>query len=255
MTLKQEVARIPTIDLLQDIQNMRSLAEALMKTKHYQQLGPEGIFAVIQKAKSLNISPLEALNGGFYYVQGRVEMSSQMMNQLIRSRGHSIQKDPKSTKQLCILHGKRADNGDTWTVSFSVEDAQRAGIYRQNSPWTKFPEAMCFARALSMLARQLFPDVIQGCYVEGEIGDALNISQAEQSVEEILTITHEQAQYLETIIGEDEEYKKKLLGFFRIDSIEQIPSSQWERVIASVQKHSEEKDQVSEEESLEAVEV
>ena len=242
MSLKQEFVRtqqLHPVDLLQDIQNMRSVAEALMKTRHYQQLGPDGIFAVIQKAKSLNINPLEALNGGLYYVQGRVEMSAQMMNQLIRSRGHSIQKDSKSTKQLCILHGKRADNGDTWSVNFGVEDAQRAGIYRPNTPWTKFTEAMCFARALSMLARQLFPDVIQGCYVEGEICDSLNTEPTQSETSN--TIAHDQIQYLETLIGDDEEYTKKLLAFFKIDSFEQLHISQWDRIVASAKRHVEEK--------------
>ena len=65
----------------------------LIETKHYQQLGPDGIFAVVQKAKSLNIHPMEALNGGLYYVQGRVEMSAQMMNQT-----HSISLDTQPRK-------------------------------------------------------------------------------------------------------------------------------------------------------------
>lgn len=50
-------------------------------------------------------------------------MSAQLMNQLIRYRGHSIQKDSKSTKELCVLHGKRADNGDAWNDSCGIEDA------------------------------------------------------------------------------------------------------------------------------------
>lgn len=228
-------------DLLEDLQNTRNLAEALIKTKHYQQLGSDGIFAVIQKAKSLNINPLDALNGGLYYVQGRVEMSAQLMNQLIRSRGHSIQKDPKSTKHLCILHGVRADTGDKWTINFGIEDAKQAGIYRQNSPWAKFPEAMCFARALSMLARQLFPDVIQGCYVEGEIRDSANTEfPAEEEAQKVPeTISEEQANHLTDLIGDDDDYKTKLLSFFKIESLNQIPANQWERILASVQKHCE----------------
>jgi hypothetical protein len=50
MTRKQELIQPPE-DLLQDIQHSKNLAEALIRTKHYQQLGTEGIFAVIQKAK------------------------------------------------------------------------------------------------------------------------------------------------------------------------------------------------------------
>ena len=228
-----------SMSLLEDLQNTRNLAEALMKTKHYQQLGTDGIFAVIQKAKSLHINPLDALNGGLYYVQGRVEMSAQLMNQLIRSQGHSIQKDPKSTKHLCILHGTRADTGDKWSVNFSIEDAKQAGIYRQNSPWTKFPEAMCFARALSMLARQLFPDVIQGCYVEGEIRDSVNAELSEQEALTTVseTISEEQTEHLSSLIGDDDGYKTKLLSFFKIESLNQIPTNQWERTLSSVQRH------------------
>ena len=240
--LKQKSALIQDepIDPVEDIQRTRNLVDALIKTKHYQQLGPDGIFAVVQKAKSLNIHPMEALNGGFYYVQGRVEMSAQMMNQLIRFRGHSIQKDPKSSKELCILHGKRADNSDVWSVSFGIEDAQRAGIYRQNSPWTKFPEAMCFARALSMLARQLFPDVIHGCYVEGEIGDALEKEPAQDAPVLIAnsTITQEQVQTLEELINNDEEYRQKLLDFFKITDFNELPVVQWDRLLVAVKKHT-----------------
>jgi hypothetical protein len=242
MSPQQDLIRQPqqVENLVQEIQNTKTLVEALIKTKHYQQLGPDGIFAVIQKAKSLNIHPMEALNGGLYYVQGRVEMSSQMMNQLIRSKGHSIQKDSKSTKEQCLLHGKRADNGDVWSVSFSIEDAQRAGIYRQNSPWTKFPEAMCFARALSMLARQLFPDVIQGCYVEGEIDDSINKEPVHNDPVMIAnqTITQEQAQALHALINNDEEYRQKLLNFFKIADLNELPATQWERIFAAVKKHA-----------------
>lgn len=239
MTRKQELIQ-PSEELIQDIQHSKNLAEALIRTKHYQQLGSDGIFAVIQKAKSLNIHPMEALNGGLYYVQGRVEMSAQMMNQLIRSRGHSIQKDSKSKKDLCVLHGKRADNGDVWSVSFGIEDAQRAGIYRQNSPWTKFPEAMCFARALSMLARQLFPDVIQGCYVEGEIGDVLEKGSEQETPALIVnqTITWEQVQMLQELINGDDEYKQKLFDFFKITDFSELPIAQWDRVLAAVKKHT-----------------
>jgi hypothetical protein len=132
-------------------------------------MGEAGIFAIIQKAKSLKINPIDALGGGLYFTNGKVGMSAEMMNTLIRSHGHSIIKDTKSNDSICILHGKRADNGDTWTESFSIEDAKRAGIYKENTPWGKYPRNMCFNRALSNLARQLFPDVIKGCYEIDEL--------------------------------------------------------------------------------------
>lgn len=153
-----------SFDLISDIDQTQSAVKKLLQTKHYQALGEAGIFAIIQKAKSLKINPVDALGGGLYFTNGKVGMSAEMMNTLIRSHGHSITKDTKSNDIVCILHGKRSDNGDTWTESFSIEDAKRAGIYNDRTPWGKYPRNMCFNRALSNLARQLFPDVIKGCY-------------------------------------------------------------------------------------------
>ena len=156
------VVKEEKFDLLADIDQTQNAVKKLLQTKHYQQLGEAGIFAIIQKAKSLKIDPVDALGGGLYFLNGKTGMSAEMMNTLIRSNGHSIIKDSKSNDHICILHGKRADNGDTWTESFSIEDAKRAGIYK--NVWEKYPRNMCFNRALSNLARQLFPDVIKGCY-------------------------------------------------------------------------------------------
>jgi len=146
--------------MLMDIENMQKMANKLMQSKHYQAMGEAGVFAIIQRAKALGISPLDALNGGIYYVSGKTGMSSELMASLIRRAGHSITKDSKSTQTNCILNGRRCDNGDTWTVSFSMEDAKRAQI--DKNMWLKYPSVMCYNRALSMLARQLFPDVIKG---------------------------------------------------------------------------------------------
>jgi hypothetical protein len=162
--------KLPT--LLEEFNQAQELCMKLLKTKHYQKMGPDGVFAITQKAISKGINPIEALNGGMYYVQGKVEMSAITMADLIRRKGHSITLGKESNDTICVLHGKRKDNGDTWKVSFSIEDAKRAGIYKSGGPWTKYPDTMCYSRALSKLARQLFPDVIGNSYVEGEISDA-----------------------------------------------------------------------------------
>lgn len=153
---------------LAEVQQMQKLCDMLMTTKHYQKLGQDGVFAIVAKAKSLNVDPLDALNGGLYYVQGKVGMSTEMMAYLIRQQGHSISKDPKSDDKIVILHGKRADNGDTWTVSFSWQDAIRAGLAK--NMYERYPQIMLYNRAMSMLARQLFPDVIKGAgYTHDEL--------------------------------------------------------------------------------------
>ncbi|MGL5264486.1 MAG: hypothetical protein ACRDAI_07990 [Candidatus Rhabdochlamydia sp.] len=162
---------IPVID---DLQNTKNLCQMLVNTPYYARLGSDGIFAIIETAKSLNIDPKLALGGSLYYVKGKVEMSSRLMNSMIRAQKHSITMDLKSNDTICILHGKRADNGDTWTESFSMEEANKAGLIN-TTVWKNFARDMLFARALSRLARRLFPDIIGNVYVEGEISFDPNI--------------------------------------------------------------------------------
>lgn len=175
-----------------ELKETQQLCQMLMQTPHYKKIGVEGIYAIVQKAKSIGVDPLDALNGSFYFVQGKVEMTSTMMNDLIRRKGHSITKDKKSNDVICILHGKRKDNGDTWSESFSIEDAKQAGIYRNQ--WLKYPKDMLFARALSRLARQLYPDVIKGCYVDQEIVQAFE-STDEIQVEESQELNLEEMKF------------------------------------------------------------
>lgn len=180
---------------LQVLQEFDEKVGSLLKLPYYAKMGRDGILAILAKSASLKIDPLEALNGGLYYVSGKVEMSAAMMNQLIRAAGHSIKKDPKSDESICILHGKRGDNGDDWMASFSIMEAKRACLVTPSNVWSKYPSDMLFARALSRLARQLFPDVIKGCYTEGEIKaskDNENLPAQTNTVEVSVTPTPQQ---------------------------------------------------------------
>lgn len=237
---------VPDMDtIVADLESTTRACKTLMQTKHYSALGEAGIFAVLQKAKSIGMNPVEALNGSMYFVQGKVELTANAMNYLIRSAGHSVVKDPKSDGTICILHGKRADNGDKWQCSFSLQDAQTAGIYRNQ--WLKYPEDMCFARALSRLARQLFPDVIKGCYVEGEISQAPPMNEVVQTMEvipspAIVTITENQAEALDELIGEDAVYRKSVMAYLKkhcggATQLAQLPVDSYDKIYQKALKN------------------
>jgi len=194
-------------DEIKDLTATQNLCAMLVKTPHYAKMGPEGIFAIVESAKSLNVDPRLALSGGLYFVKGKVEMSSRLMNSLIRSKKHSITKDRKSDDAICILHGRRSDTGDTWTESFSIDEARRAGLVRAGGPWSTFPRDMLFARALSRLARQLFPDCIGNCYVEGEIALDENIKDPKTDV---IQFKKEPVEPIEKVLLSDD--KCKLIG-------------------------------------------
>jgi hypothetical protein len=226
-------------DITKDLQDTQKMCQFLMQTPHYKKIGCDGIYAIVEKAKAVGVNPMEALNGGFYFVQGKVEMTSAMMNQLIRSKKHSITKDKKSDDTICILHGKRADNGDTWVESFSIDDAKKAGIYRNQ--WLRYPKDMLFARALSRLARQLFPDTICGMYVQGEISEAPIIEEAPR-----VFTSEEQANKLDAIIGDDHKYRECVMSFikkqFDLDSLVGIPKETYDKILpVALKKQAESK--------------
>ena len=121
---------------------------------------------------------MQALGGGLYFVKGKVEMSARMMNAIIRSHKHSVTMDGQSNDSICVLHGKRSDTGDMMKASFSMNEAKAAGLVRAGGPWVTCPSDMLFARALSRLARRLFPDCVQNTFVEGELSLDPNIKDA-----------------------------------------------------------------------------
>jgi len=130
--------------------------------------GQPGIMMTILAARELGVPPMLALNGGIANIQGKLEISARLMNAMMRRAGIKISIQ-KSSDDECVLVGSRSDSGDTVTVSYTVSEAQKAGLVKPGGGWVKNPKDMCFARAISRLARQIAPDIIGGCYVEGEI--------------------------------------------------------------------------------------
>lgn len=146
-----------------------TMAKQAVSSKMYRGIGEEaGVMMIMLSARELGIPPMQALNGGINIINGKAEISARMMSALIRKAGHQI-KIKAISEDYCTLVGKRADTGETEESSFSVSEAQKAGLVKAGGGWVKWPKDMCFARALTRLARELFSDVIGIGYVEGEI--------------------------------------------------------------------------------------
>lgn len=195
-----------------------TMAETAVSSKIYKGIGEKaGVMMIMLSARELGIPCMQALNGGLNIIQGKVEISARMMNALIRKAGHQIT-IKEISDEVCTLIGKRCDTGEIQTSSFSIEDAKRAGLVKPAGGWTKFPSDMCFARALSRLARQLFSDVIGIGYVEGEIrsteSDPL---PAEEVLKEIDIPCPTEEEDLQTLLEKfDKEDRFLVLEYIRV---------------------------------------
>jgi len=187
-----------------------TMAEQAVSSKMYKGIGEKaGVMMIMLSARELGIPPMQALNGGINIINGKAEISARMMGALIRSAGHQFKKK-ESTDTSCTLIGKRSDTGEIEEASYTVIDAQKAGLVKQGGGWVKCPKDMCFARALSRLARQLFSDVIGIGYVEGEINQYAEIKSSE--IEQI--ISEDIIQEKEIVTENEQEYLDKFLNLF-----------------------------------------
>jgi hypothetical protein len=203
--MKHEVT-LKNTNFEQQVQSMQMIAKMAQTSGLYKGFDGEAkIFMILMAANELGIPPIQALNKGINIIQGNVELSARLMASMIRKAGHSIM-SKECNANICILEGKRADNGDTFSAQFSVEDAQKAGLMGRPN-WKNYTEDMLYARAMSRLARRLYPDVIGTAYVEGEIRGELEDKSSPSERQE------SQLQETEVEIIEPVDDKKVLRDF------------------------------------------
>lgn len=168
-----------------ELQSVALIARTAHSSGLYAGVGGEAkIMMILLAAKELGVGPCQALNGGIWSIQGKIEISARLMNGLIRRAGHSI-KVITSNDTECTLLGKRTD-GDTFECSFTMDDAIKAGLAGGNV-WKKYPGDMLYNRCMSRLGRRLFSDVIGQCYIEGEISESKQVESLEQAQCEYVT--------------------------------------------------------------------
>ena len=127
---------------------------------------PSDIITAALYGREIGMGPVTALSH-INIIQGKATLSAEGMVAVVRAAGHSI--TGKSSPHGARVHGRRRDNGDEMTLEFTEEDRARAGL--NSKPWQQYPKAMFWARAVSQLCRELFPDVLSGLsYIAEEIG-------------------------------------------------------------------------------------
>ncbi len=181
-----------------------TVANALFKSGLFPNVkNSYGAFAITQYGSELGIGPMTSLQT-MAIVSGKICMGAQMMLSLAIKSGVSF-KILKDDNNECQIHFKRGDL--EYTSSFSIAEAKQAGIYRDQSGWTKYPRDMLYWRTVTRGIRRVCPDVITGLYAIEEILDALPLNakvEEAQVVEEPL----EEEIPVEPILTYEDYYKR-----------------------------------------------
>lgn len=125
------------------------------------------VFVSIMAGQELGLPPMAALRG-VHVVKGKPVLSADSMVGVAMGRGvveyfTCTEETSESVTYVTKRKGSPHESSCTWTM----EDAQRAGLLG-NDNWKRYPRAMLKARCKAMLARDVYPDVLAGCYDEDE---------------------------------------------------------------------------------------
>lgn len=178
-----------TIPPKDDLASIFTLSQQLCKTEFVPDAyrdRPQATQAAILYGRELGIGPLQSLQQ-VQVIKGKPSASPELMRALIQQQGHTIFREDYSDTHV-TLYGKRADTGAEDRVTWTLDDANRAGL-TGNSTWKKYPRAMLMARATSELARALFSDVISGLSYTPE--EAENFDSEPNTTVEAVEVTRD----------------------------------------------------------------
>ena len=129
---------------------------------------PDEVAAVILTGEEVGLEPMAALRA-VAMIKGVPTFKAEALRGLVTSHGHEMWLE-ESTNTRAIAAGRRSGTDRVGRVTWTMDDAKRAGISGQLN-YTRYPREMLVARASAALARQMFADVVMGLVAAEELDE------------------------------------------------------------------------------------
>lgn len=109
----------------------------------------------------------------YHLMDGKLSVKADVMLADLRAAGGSFKwiKDGKDGESAAV---ELTYKGQTYTSTYSMQDAQRAKLVKANGGWEKNPANMLRARAISDGIRMIAPEIAAGVYTPEETEDIIN---------------------------------------------------------------------------------
>jgi hypothetical protein len=120
---------------------------------------PDAIAAAMLAGAEVGLKPMASLRM-VAVIKGRPTLTAEAQRGLVTGAGHELWFE-ESTVTRAIAAGRRAGSDRVGRVTWTLDDAKRAGIAGQQN-WQRYPAEMLRARASAALARTMFADVTLG---------------------------------------------------------------------------------------------
>lgn len=141
---------------------------------------PGNILVAIQKGQEVGLSPMAALET-IAVINGRASLWGDGLLGIVQgSQVYEWIDESQCSEKAGICTVKRKGE-QPYTVTFTLEDAKRAGLLGKQGPWTQYTKRMLQLRARGFALRDKFADVLKGLVAAEEALDAVTILPAESA--------------------------------------------------------------------------
>lgn len=128
------------------------------------------VLVTIMAGQEMGLSPMASLRA-IHVIDGKPVLSADGMTALVLGSGKAvyferIEDSDTSVTYETLRQGAKTPRRCTWTMQM----AKVAGLNLKDN-WRQYPRAMLASRAKSELARDVYPDVLAGCYTDDEIAN------------------------------------------------------------------------------------
>jgi hypothetical protein len=124
---------------------------------------PADILVTLLAGQEMGLPPMASLRG-IHVIKGKPVLGADTMVAVVLGSGKAVyfRRVDDGRDDAVTYETQREGHPSPQRVTWTLTDAKRAGLNGDN--WTKYPRAMLAARAKAELARDVYPDVLAGCY-------------------------------------------------------------------------------------------
>jgi hypothetical protein len=157
-------------NLQEAMQYSEILAKSTIVPKNYQNRSGD-ILVAIQMGAELGLKPIQSLQS-IAVINGRPSVYGDGLLALVQAHAsfEDIQEsfDEEANAATCIIKRK---NQSSYTVKYTKEDAEKAGLWGKIGPWKQYPKRMLQMRARGFALRDKFADALGGLITAEEAQD------------------------------------------------------------------------------------
>jgi hypothetical protein len=130
---------------------------------------PADIMLAVQMGSEIGLAPMQAIQN-IAVINGRPSLWGDAMLGLCKQHPAwgGIKETADDTSATCEIH-RKGDN--PVVVTFTTDDAKKAGLWGKQGPWQQYPKRMMQMRARSFALRDAFPDALRGLISAEEARD------------------------------------------------------------------------------------